>query len=88
MSQGKKVDMTVPIESVEAAVLRDDWAGARRAMTVRLARMFDQTDSAREVKALSMSLEPMLDKCERDAEESAEEESTPLDEILGMADDA
>jgi hypothetical protein len=88
MSQGKKVDMTVPIESVEAAVLRDDWAAARRAMTVRLARMFDATDSAREVKALSMSLEPMLDKCERDSDEKAEKESTPLDEILGMAEGA
>jgi hypothetical protein len=50
--------------------------------------MFDATDSAREVKALSMSLEPMLDKCERDSDEKAEKESTPLDEILGMADDA
>lgn len=88
MSQGKKVDMTVPIESVEAAVLKDDWAAARRAMTVRLARMFDQTDSAREVKALSMSLEPMLEKCEKDAENAKNTERTALDGILEMAADA
>lgn len=84
MSQGKKVDMTIPIQSVEAAVLSNDWSAARYAMTVRLARMFDQTDSARDVKALSMSLEPMIDKCEKDFEESNEREDTPLDGILKM----
>jgi len=88
MSQGKKVDMTVPIQSVESAVLSEDWKSARYAMTVRLARMFDQTDSAREVKALSMSLEPMLDKCEKDAEEEKKNEKTALAEILEMAADA
>jgi hypothetical protein len=88
MSQGKKVDMTVPIESVEAAVLRDDWAAARRAMTVRLARMFDATDSAREVKALSMSLDPMIDKCQTDYEDRQEKPETPLDKIREMANNA
>lgn len=86
MSQGKRVDMTVPIDSVEDAVVRQDWKGARLAMAVRLARMLDSTDSARDVKALVMSLDPLIDKCESDSktdEDAAKD--TPLADILKMA---
>lgn len=86
MSQGKKVDMTIPIDSIEGAILRQDWKGARFAMAVRLARMLDSTDSARDVKALTMSLDPLIDKCESDfAPEEDNEGSTPLAEIISMA---
>lgn len=86
MSQGKKVDMTVPIDSVEDSIVRQDWKTARLAMAVRLARMLDGTDSARDVKALVMSLDPLIDKCESDskADEDATKD-TPLAEILEMA---
>jgi hypothetical protein len=86
MSQGKKVDMTVPIDSVEDAVVRHDWKGARLAMAVRLARMLDSTDSARDVKALTMSLDPLIDKCESDSKTDDEATmNTPLAGILKMA---
>lgn len=88
MSQGKKVDMSRPVKSVEEAIVGHDWAGARYAMTVRLARMFDATDSAREVKALSMSLDPMIDKCQTDYEDKQEKPETPLDKIREMANNA
>ena len=86
MSQGKRVDMTVPIDSVEDAVVRQDWKGARLAMAVRLARMLDSTDSARDVKALVMSLDPLIDKCESDSKADDEvAKDTPLADILKMA---
>ena len=86
MSQGKRVDMTVPIDSVEDAVVRQDWKGARLAMAVRLARMLDSTDSARDVKALAMSLDPLIDKCESDSKADDEvAKDTPLADILKMA---
>lgn len=89
MSQGRKIDMSAEPIGVEAAILENDFQGARRAMAVRLARMFDNTDSARDVKALSITLGPAIDRCEEDfnAESEAEEE-TPLSRIVGMAEGA
>jgi hypothetical protein len=89
MSQGKKIRMDEPPKSVEQAILADDFPGARKAMAVRLARMFDNTDSARDVKALSISLAPLVEACEADYNATVDEEAdTPLDRIREMADSA
>jgi hypothetical protein len=89
MSQGKKISMDEPPKSVEQAILADDFPGARKAMAVRLARMFDNTDSARDVKALSISLAPLVEACEADYNATMDEDAdTPLNRIMGMVEDA
>lgn len=89
MSQGKKIRMDEPAKNVEQAILDDDYPSARKAMAVRLARMFDNTDSARDVKALSISLAPLIERCEQDFTADADaEEDTPLNRIVAMAEDA
>jgi len=89
MSQGKKIRMDEPARGVEMALLEDDYASARKAMAIRLAHMFDNTDSARDVKAISMSLAPLIERCEADAQVVADaEEDTPLNRIMSMAEDA
>lgn len=81
--------MMAPAGDVERAIAQDDYPAARKAMAIRLARMFDSTDSAREVKALTISLAPLVERCERDyADTAAEEDSTPLDRIMKMAESA
>lgn len=89
MSQGKKIRMEEPAKNVEQAILDNDYPSARKAMAVRLARMFDNTDSARDVKALSISLAPLIERCEQDfTAESDTEADTPLNRIVAMAEDA
>jgi hypothetical protein len=86
MSQGKKIDMDAKPGGVEQALLDDDYAAARKAMAIRLARMFDSTDSARDVKALSISLSPIVDRCEQDFKAVQDtEQDTPLNRIMEMA---
>lgn len=88
MAQGKKISSTIPIGSIESAVLTGDFASARLSMAARLARMLDNTDSARDVKALSMSLIPLLDRCEQDEKALTVQENTPLASILAEAEAA
>lgn len=89
MSQGKKIRMEEPAKNVEQAILDNDYPSARKAMAVRLARMFDNTDSARDVKALSISLAPLIERCEQDfTAESDTKSDTPLNRIVAMAEDA
>ena len=88
MAQGKKINSTIPIGSVESAVLSGDFVSARLSMAARLARMLDNTDSARDVKALSMSLIPLLDRCEQDEKAKTVQDNTPLANILAEAEAA
>ena len=88
MAKGKPIDNTIPIGSIEDAVLNGEWASARLSMAVKLARMMDNTDSARDVKSLSLSLEPLLDKCEADANRAVENSETPYAQIMREAEAA
>ena len=89
MSAGKKIDMDAPAGGVEQAIIENDYPAARKAMAVRLARMFDNTDSARDVKALSISLAPLVERCEQDFNATSDEKAdTPLNRIMDMVDDA
>ena len=83
MPRGVRPDMQPT--SVADAVRDGNWPAARRAMAVRLAEAFDMTDSARDLKALSLSLIPLVEACETDAARSGDLESTPLFKILGDA---
>lgn len=47
------------------AVEGGDWNRARHLAAIRVADMMLRTDSPREVKALSISLDTLLDKCEK-----------------------
>lgn len=88
MAQGRKIDGTIPIGSIEEAVLNGEWASARLSMAAKLARMMDNTDSARDVKAISLSLAPLLDKCEVDAKQAADAVDTPFAMIMREAEEA
>lgn len=88
MPKGKQIVNTVPIGSIEDAVRNSEWSNARLRMAVKLARMMDNSDSARDIKSLSLSLEPLLDKCESDAVARGAEEGTPLADILAEAEAA
>ena len=88
MAQGKKINSIIPIGSVESAVLSGDFVSARLSMAARLARMLDNIDSARDVKALSMSLIPLLDRCEQDEKAKTVHDNTPLASILAEAEAA
>lgn len=85
MAAGKKIDSTIPIGSVEGAVLNGEWANARLQMAAKLARMLDNTDCARDVKSISLSLVPLLDKCEHDEKANNAVDDTPLADILAEA---
>ena len=87
MAQGKKVSME-GLQSIERAVLRGDYHEARRRLTLKVARMMDASESARDVKALAVTLAPLIESM---AEEGREEErrrdaqDTPLARVLSMA---
>lgn len=87
MAKGKAIDSTIPIGSIEQAVIDGNWASARLSMAVKLARMMDNTDSARDVKSISLSLEPLLDKCEADAKKIVENTETPYAQIMREAEE-
>ena len=89
VSQGKKIDMRAEAGPVERAILDNDYPAARKAMAVKLARMFDGTDSARDLKANTLSLAPLVEKCEQDFMTKTDaEEDNPLNRIVAMAEDA
>lgn len=50
------------LPSVEKAVSEGDYDSARSAMALRLARLFDSTSSARDGKAIALSLADLLDE--------------------------
>ena len=83
MARGKAIPKNTEAASVEQAILESDWQAARYAMAVKLGRMFDHTDSARDVKAISLSLAPLVDACE--SSDRGDITATPLDNILAEA---
>ena len=83
MVRGKSIPKSTKAASVEKAIVNNDWDAARYAMAVKLGRMFDHTDSARDVKAISLSLAPLVDACEAGAR--GKSKSTPLESILAEA---
>ena len=88
MAQGKRINSAIPIGSIEQAVLDGDWPSARLSMAIKMARMMDNTDSARDVKSLGLSLDPLLDKCEADALRAMDENETPYAQIMREAEAA
>lgn len=53
------------VSKLEDAIKSGDWNRARHLAALKVARMMDKTDSPREVKALSISLDDLIDKCEQ-----------------------
>ena len=53
------------VSKLEDAIMSGDWNKARHLAALKVARMMDKTDSPREVKALSISLDDLIDKCEQ-----------------------
>ena len=88
MARGKAVDRTIPMGSIENAVLNGDWMQARLNMAARLARMMDNTDCARDVKSICLSLMPLIDKCEETERQTQSASNTPLESILAEAEAA
>ena len=82
------VTPTMNESNLASAVRVGDWPKARRAMAIRLAEAFDQTDSARDLKAITMSLAPLIEMCETDDRLSANSDETPLSSILAEAESA
>lgn len=66
------------------AVRGADWATARHLAAIRVAEAMERTQSARDTKALALSLDQLIDKCEA-AQIGAPEDETPLAEILAKA---
>lgn len=85
MAQGKPISDTIPIGSIEHAVLCGNWKSARLSMAAKLARMMDNTDSARDVKSISLSLGQLLEKCEADAQSIEANNETPYAQIMREA---
>lgn len=85
MAAGKSVDLTAPAGAIEQAVIDGDYTKARKKVAVKLARMMDATDSARDAKSISLSLIQLMDKCEMDAAREGSEKDTPLAQILAEA---
>lgn len=84
MTIGKKVPASEDAASVEKALVSGDWPQVRYAMAVKLAHMFDQTESARDAKAISVSLAPLVAACEADRVLSGKDDSE-LSRILAEA---
>lgn len=66
------------------AVRGADWAMARHLAAIKVAEAMERTESARDTKALALSLDQLIDKCEA-ARVGMTETETPLDEILASA---
>jgi CRISPR/Cas system CSM-associated protein Csm2 small subunit len=84
--QGHKIRHQTQLESVEDAIYADDYEQARKLTALRLARLFDNTDCARDAKSLARTLAELIDKCAEDAERGkAENAETPLSSIVSEA---
>lgn len=87
MSQGKKVD-TSSLPSVEEAFRDHNWAEVRFRLGLHLANAVGNTDSARDKKAIAMSLMPLVDKIEADEQRENGSKGTPHDDIVRRAREA
>lgn len=66
------------------AVESGDWNKARHLAAIRVAEMMERTESPRETKALAISLDALIDKCES-ADVNDAHSDTPLKRILDEA---
>ena len=84
MPSGKRV--TVGPSDVASAILVEDWSNARKMMAVRLAEVFDQTESPRDMKSIARTLVALLKECEDDsARKEIEAGSSSYASILAEA---
>lgn len=81
------VSPNLPVTYVADAVRDGDWRAARKAMAERLGSAFDQTDSARDLKAIAMSLVPLIESCEVDEQRNMDRSDTPLASLMAEADE-
>lgn len=61
-------------DALSRAVEGGDWNKARHLAAIKVAKMIEKTDSPREVKALSVSLENLISACEREDVTDANDE--------------
>ena len=81
------VSPTLNSTDLGGAIRDGDWVRARRLMAIRLGEVFDQTDSARDLKAISMSLTPLMAQCEVDDQRESASTDTPLATLMAEADE-
>ena len=55
-------------KKIADAVEAKDWALARQLTALKVARAMDNTESSREIKALSLSMVELISECEKDGE--------------------
>lgn len=82
--QGIPIAKDAPVGAIENAVSSKDYKQARSLMAIKLARMLDHTDSARDAKSICLSLTQLLDKCEQDSQET-KFDNTPYAQIMAEA---
>lgn len=66
------------------AVRNADWDKARHLAAIKVAEAMERTESARDTKALALSLDQLIDKCSA-SQVGRADGATPLDEILARA---
>lgn len=71
--------------SVEDALQRGDYDEAERLVALKLARAFDATNSARDLKAIARELRLAMNDMQQTEQAN---QDTPLAEILAMAEEA
>jgi len=70
--------------SLSDAVRHADWDTARHLAAIKVAEAMERTESARDTKALALSLDQLIDKCSA-SQVGRADDATPLDEILARA---
>lgn len=88
MAAGKPVDLKAPAGAIEREINSGNYAAARKQMAVKLARMLDSTDSARDAKSICLSLNQLVDRLEVDALNSEAASETPYAQIMREAEAA
>ena len=87
MAAGKAVDLNAPAGKIEAAISSGNFTKARLNMAVKLGRMMDATDCARDAKSICLSLIDLLDKCEADELRKPGNNENALAQILREAEE-
>lgn len=84
MAERIPISKDAPALAIEQAVRGKDYKKARELMAIKLARMLDYTDSARDSKSICLSLTQLIDKCEAD-EQQRDDKDTPYSRIMAEA---
>lgn len=72
--------LTVAKDKIADAVESKDWQRARFLATLKVAKAMDNTESSREIKALSLSLVELISECEK----ASEQESKPQAKMVAF----